>query len=533
MSQQPWLFQGRPFTAQELKFLPANFSEAFEQAILEYGARDFLKVYSADGSAIEKTFTEFADDVEKMRRDLLHRFSAADVIVTIDGNTYENLVAMTASLLAGFTLAPFNFNESVERVEQKIKQIGLPCAILKGRLFKHDLPRASELSIPASRPAEISSKQRPADRAFIFIFTSGSTGYSKIVEQTETGVLSNVDALIELHGLTDRKTIATPLPVFHVNALEFSFFCSLLSGQRLVVYEGFHFFQVIESLETDNVQILSAVPHILKSLSDLSKKVLEKNLSLEYCVTAASSLSPDLAKKLTEIFPFKIVQGYGLSEAVNFSLKTPPTLSAERIRHWLCDFQRPSIGVPLRGNDVFVLDADGNELGEKEEGEIAVRGFNVMRGYKDQKDGRVFEHGYLHTGDRGFFVRCEETGLPFFFISGRQKDVIKRFGMTVSLVEIDDALLKWTAPGVTAIAVSFENASAGEEIGVVVQGDADLKSLSEYLEKQIPAYMRPRVITTEQRNLRTDSGKPQRWSFAPLFEKFQKTSFTEKVLIDS
>lgn len=531
MSSELWTYQGRHFSPQSLKFLKPSFAEAYAEAMRKFGDRDFLKVYRTDEAPIEKSFLEFSRDVEQVRRYLLNAFPTAEVIVTIDGNTYENLVYMTATLLAGFVLAPFNYNDTAERSLEKIKQIGQSCGICLGRMTKFKLESACPMTIPQSL-ADIPSKQSSVPRPFIYIFTSGSTGYSKIVEQTETGILSNVDALIELHGLEKQKTIATPLPIFHVNALEFSFFCSLLSGQKLVLYEGFQFFQLLESLEKDQVQILSVVPHILKSLCDLAPKILEKKLSLDYCVSAASSLSPELAKKLSQTFPFKIIQGYGLSEAVNFSTKLLPSLSKERIDHWLCDFPRPSIGVPIRGNDVFVLDEKGSRLGENAEGEICVRGFNVMKSYKDQTDGRVFAQDYLHTGDRGFFRICEQTSLPFFFISGRQKDVIKRFGLTVSLVEIDDQLLKWSLPGVTAIAVSFENASAGEELAVVVQGSADLESLKTFLENSLPAFMRPRLIKSVERNLRTDSGKPQRWSFSSLFEKYQKTSFTEKVLID-
>ena len=531
MSSELWAYQGRQFSAQSLKFLKPNFAEAYAESIRKNTAESFLKVYRADGASTEKTFGEFSEDVEKVRRQILHRFSAAEVLVTVDGNTYENLVYMTAALLAGFTLAPFNFNDTVERSREKILQIGLECGICTGRLAKEGFEKTLTMEIPQALPPEIASRKRFSS-PFIYIFTSGSTGYSKIVEQTETGILSNVDALIELHGLLQKKTIATPLPIFHVNALEFSFFCSLLGGQKLIVYEGFHFFQMLESLEKDQVRILSVVPHILKSLCDLAPKILEKKLSLDYCVSAASSLSPELAKKLCQTFSFKIIQGYGLSEAVNFSTKIPPSLPKERVDHWLCDFARPSIGTPLRGNDVFVLDNTGAFAGENIEGEICVRGFNVMKSYKDQKDGSVFAYDYLHTGDRGFFRKCERTGLSFFFVSGRQKDVIKRFGQTVSLVEIDDQLLKWSPPGVTAIAISFENASAGEELAVAVQGPADLESLKEYLEKTLPPFMRPRIVKAVSKNLRTDSGKPQRWSFSDLFEKYKKTSFTERVLID-
>lgn len=516
-------YQGKAFSKESLKFLDENFAKSYDRSVKKNGPLPFLKVYRKSQILRDVTFSEFACDVEKIRRFLLHEHADKEVIVTVDGNSYEHLIYMTATMLAGFIISPMNPNEGPERLQAKIRQIKRAHAYF------------ATPSLDVKAYPDIASRPRRVEDTLVLIFTSGTTGYSKIVQQTEQGILSNVDALIECHDLRERKVIATPLPVFHVNSLEFAFCCSLLSGQRMILYEGFDFFSVLDSLEKDQVRIFSVVPHILKSLTDLANKVLEKNLVLDYCVTAASSLSPDLARKLVQTFPFKIIQGYGLSEAVNFSLTNPPTLAKEKIDFWLTSFQRPSVGTPLRGNEAVVLSEEGQSLGPSQEGEICLRGHNVMLGYKDQDNSEVFAGDYLHTGDLGFYQLCAETGLAFFFITGRKKDVMKRFGLTVSLVEVDDWLLQWCPPRVTAIAVPFENISAGEEIGVVVSGPlttAELESLREFMETKMPAPLRPRVLIKTERKLRTDSGKPQRWAQKDLFQKYQKTSFADKILVE-
>lgn len=517
------LFNNQPFSAESLLFLQPTFHASFAAAISKFADRDFLKVYGASGIT-QKTFAQFAGDVEKCRRLLLEKFPDKRVIATIDGNTYENLAFMTGAILGGFVLAPINPMEGEERIQKKLEQIAWPAGVLR-----------APLQIPTTAPRDARSKTREPVSPMILMFTSGSTGYSKIVQQPESAILSNIDALIELHSLDQIKIVGTPLPIFHVNALEFAFFGTLMSGSRLILYESFDFAKVVRSLEDDKVQIFSAVPGVLKSLNDFSGKIPLDKLKLEYCVTAATMLAPPLAKDLAQKFPFKIIQGYGLSEAVNFSCLIPPQLSKQETDHWLADFQRPSIGTPLRGNHVEVLSETGEPLAEKAEGEIAIRGHNVMIGYKDVDNNEMYRISYLKTGDIGHYIVDPKTQKRFFFITSRKKEIIKRHGITISLVEIDDEIQRVIPAHITAIAVPFDNVSSGEDVGVVVSHNASpehLKELKEHLQKSLPPHLWPRVILQSSEKLRTESGKPRRWALQSLFSRYQTTLFGKSILIE-
>jgi len=111
-----------------------------------------------------------------------------------------------------------------------------------------------------------------------------------------------------------------------------------------------------------------------------------------------------------------VIQGYGLSEAVNFSCLMPTNLNAEEYSHWMMDFPWPSIGTALRGNTVLVLNQSGEPTGEGEIGEIAIQGKTLMRGYRANHsnnempaDNDGFEQSFLgnllRTGDLGFFSK--------------------------------------------------------------------------------------------------------------------------------
>ena len=519
-----------------------SFCQKYFQAISEFADLSFLKVYSQSGSVIEKTFTQFGQDVEAVRRQLESEKESEkeSVLVTIDGNTYAHCVFLVAGLLSDYIICPLNPNESKNRITDKINQIEAPCKVYVGLSWSIRNPNSTWKSMELQEHISVGkhnlpNKKEDFERPFVYIFTSGTTGYSKIVQLPERAVLSNISSLIKSHELLTRKAVfATAMPIFHVNTLIFSFMCNLLSGQQLILFESYDIFNIIESLVEDRVQIFSANPSILQTFVDFADRIHRRKIYLEYCVSAASSLSPELATKFVTAFPFKLIQGYGLSEATNFSLLMPTALTKTRTDYWLTHFSRPSVGVELEGNSVVVLSEILTELNCDLEGEICIRGHNVMLGYKNTNNNAVFASGYLHTGDLGFYKICAETQRKFFFITGRSKDVIKRFGHTVSLVEIDDYLAKWLPRGVQAIAVPFLNSFSGEELGVIVSDsatDENLEGLKLFLVENIPAWMRPRVILQSLELLRTESGKPRRWALANLFKEYNSKSFSEIPLV--
>jgi long-chain acyl-CoA synthetase len=228
-------------------------------------------------------------------------------------------------------------------------------------------------------------------------------------------------------------------------------------------------------------------------------------------------LSPELAKKLCGESPVPVVQGWGLSEAVNFSCTTPVELTADERVHWLTGFERPSIGVPLDFNTVHVLADDGREITrEGEIGELAIRGWNVMTGYRGATGDDVFANDCLHTGDLGC-CRRDSRGRQFFFVTGRKKELVKRYGESVSLLEIEELLLTALGPNQVAIAAPFDNQHAGEEIAVLVQANdaspCDFAALISRLAGELAEKARPRLYVRTSTPVRTASGKARRWIF--------------------
>lgn len=494
--------------------LTSNFSESYRKSIEVHASRFFVDVYSKEDSVQRKTYSEFNQDVVNVRNYLLKTYSASEALATDCGNSYEHLVYIMAILTGGFTFCPLNPKDPENRKKEKLKLLGPATAHLSNLV----LHKTAEKDLPA--------RTRSPQQSFISVFTSGSTGYSKIVEQTEAGVLANIEAVIRHHEIGTNTVIGTPLPVFHVNALEFSFFGSFFAGAHLVLFEEFNLFQVFKALEEQKIQIFSAVPHILKTIADQGKKL--KRLSLphfKYFMTAAAPLGKGLTKTLTQDLGYKLIQGYGLSEAVNFSLTMPIHLNPDEYSRWYLHWERPSVGIPVFGNNVFILKEDLSICQEGEVGEVCIRGLNIMTGYREQDMSQVFRGDYLHTGDLGFFQVDPKSGKSFFFISGRIKDVCKRAAMTVSLVEVDDLIQRACPSGVDAVSFSFENSYVGEEIALATNTTDKniLDTIVSYCKSQISEEMRPRYIVSTAQALRTESGKPLRWKLKTLLTSESET----------
>jgi acyl-CoA synthetase (AMP-forming)/AMP-acid ligase II len=563
--------------------LEPSFRRTYAAAVAQHRDRPFITFVYTDGSERELTFAGFHSIVEAFVK--LVKSSASgkasntarddgkagtvaeladepQTIVTVAGNNVEQLALAVSALLTGSRFCPIGIDDSEVRIQQKIATLRKePQSKLKiwlsnaahekfpnleyDGLIETSLAEAGQTTQATDfdtvteqvflNTVSGAEKNRDLLAPFILIFTSGSTGHSKIVEQTELGILTNADALIHHYKLNPAQMIATALPVSHVNAFEFSFLCSLFSGAQLLLFEQFNLSVFAQTIAKRKPTIVSLVPGILKTLCDHQARLPQGWCdSVEYVMSAAAPLSLALAKESSEKFRFRLLQGYGLSEAINFSALMPTGLSTEEHAHWMAGFSRPSIGTAVRGSEIFILGPNGEHLGPGQIGAVAIRGPVVMRGYQGMANKDIFAGEYLNTGDLGSY-ELDEVGRAFYFIHGRVKEIIKRYGRTVSLIEIDELMAPCLSDEFSAIAVGFEHDSATEELGIVLRsnlkpGDFKLRlqKLISHLNAEVTDFMRPRVLVTTTDPIRTPSGKARRWEFAHLFAHANAAIFSSE-----
>lgn len=311
-------------------------------------------------------------------------------------------------------------------------------------VIDHSLAHAV-LDADGLRRLDQDAEPSPAEDRYI-VYTSGSTGFPKGVVLTRAAVESNARAVAALHGFTAGHAHATCLPLYHCNALMMSLLGSLLTGGTLVLGDAGDPAAYFAAIARHRAETASMVPALLHRLVEAAPPW---PAGLRYVITAAAPLSRDLASRFHALYGPRLRQGYGLSEAVNFSCVTPLLDDAAFRRQYL--EQWPPIGEPLPGTELRFVD-----------GEVQVRGPNLLREYWRNPEATLAalaEDGWLRTGDLGTW----RDG--FVVLSGRRKEVINRGGESHYPVAVEEAWTRAGLPGrFTAVAVADDRLA--DEIGL-------------------------------------------------------------------
>ncbi|MBI5106709.1 MAG: long-chain fatty acid--CoA ligase [Solirubrobacterales bacterium] len=318
----------------------------------------------------------------------------------------------------------------------------------------------------------------------VILYTSGTTGKPKGAQLTHDNLRSNVEAVMGLFTFSEEDVVLGALPLFH----SFGQTCSLNScvraGGLLSLLPRFEPGKALEILQRDAVTIFMGVPTMYGALlhdpgregADLSK--------LRLCVSGGASLPVELMRAFEDAFGCIILEGYGLSE-------TSPVAS---FNHPDRERKPGSIGTPIRGVEMKVVDDEEQDLPAGEVGEIVIRGHNVMKGYWQQPEATesCMKGGWFHTGD---MAKVDEDG--YFFIVDRKKDLIIRGGYNVYPREIEEVLYEHPAVREAAV-IGVPHEEWGEEVGAAValkEGEsADPEELKAFVKDQVAAYKYPRQV---------------------------------------
>ncbi|KJE26939.1 AMP-binding enzyme family protein [Geobacillus kaustophilus] len=335
---------------------------------------------------------------------------------------------------------------------------------------------------PTSMPQVAISEHDPA----ALLYTSGTTGQPKGVVLTHRNLYTNAEAAAEMAKRLpteyDRVGLGV-LPISH--AFGFTMMnVALLLGDRVVLLPYFEPKKVLETIERYRVTHTAMVPAMFHALCHYPDADRYDTSSLAACVSGSASLPPSLASQFQRKFGCLILEGYGLSEAAPIVTATDPTKP----------IKPGSVGLPLPGVKVAVVDENGNRLPPNEVGELIVSGPNVFQGYygKEEETRQALRGGWLYTGDMALI---DEDG--YVFIVDRKKDVIIRGGFNIYPRDIEELLM--SHPDVLeAGVVGVPSPKMGEEVAayVVVRRGAQVneEELIEFCQKRVAKYKSPRFL---------------------------------------
>ncbi len=355
------------------------------------------------------------------------------------------------------------------------KEAGAECVLVAPGEFEGLLGKAE----PVSEVAD-----RADDDEAVIIYTSGTTGSPKGATLTHSNLSRGAEVGLELVDADpDSVTLAT-LPLFHVFGMNSIMNVTVQGRGLLTLVPRFEPGKVLEVIERDGVTTFGGVPTMYTALLHHPERESHDVSSLDLCVSGGSALPVEVLRGFDEAFGAKVLEGYGLSETTGMASFNVP----DRER------KPGSIGVPVGGTEMKVVDDDDNEVAQGEPGEIVMRGPFVMKGYWDREEAteEVMRGGWFHTGD---VATIDEDG--YFFIVDRKKDLIIRGGYNVYPREIEEAL--YEHPAVREVAViGVPHESLGEEVGAAValmEGEqATPEELRDYMKGRVAAYKYPRVV---------------------------------------
>lgn len=342
----------------------------------------------------------------------------------------------------------------------------------------------------------------------LLMYTSGTTGRPKGVVHSHESLLAGGWTTMIAHDLTCDDRGVCVLPVYHINGLCVSMMGALVSGGSIAMAPRFSASQFWRQVDESRATWFSVVPTIISHLlhSDLNPSSATQ-ARVRFGRSASSALSIDVHTAFEKRFGVPLIETMGLTETAAQILSNPQPPKQRKIG---------SPGVAC-GNEVCILGPDLQPLSPLVQGEIAVRGPNVMRGYlknSEATSASFTEDGWLRTGDLG---HVDDDG--YFFVTGRLKELIIKGGENIAPREIDEAL--YSHPDVIeAAAFARPCDSYGErvEAAVVIRAGSALNAdaLIEICRGKLGAFKCPDTIFVLDDLPKGPSGKIQRLKIAEI-----------------
>ena len=319
----------------------------------------------------------------------------------------------------------------------------------------------------------------------VILYTSGTTGKPKGAALSHLNLARNADVSARTNTTVGPGDIVLgALPLFHTFGQTVSMNASMLVGATLTLVPKFDPGEVLETMARDGVTHFYGVPTMYGALLHHPDRADYDLSSLRVCMTGGSSMPVEVLRDFEDAFGAIVLEGYGLSE-------TSPVASCN---HPNMERKAGSIGTPIEGVEMRIVDENDAEVTRGEVGEIVIRGHNIMKGYwgRPEATAEAIRDGWFHSGDLG---REDEDG--YFYVVDRKKDMIIRGGYNVYPREVEELLYEHPAIREAAV-LGVPHDQWGEEIGaaVVLEPGAEVapEEISAWVRERIAAYKYPRVV---------------------------------------
>jgi long-chain acyl-CoA synthetase len=402
---------------------------------------------------------------------------------------------------------------------------------LIGKVPSHKIPQEARVHnfrqlLEATLPDPPDVKIDPEEDLVALQYTGGTTGTPKGAMLTHRNLVSNAVACAYwLHGeevpnQEAKDVFLTAMPLFHIYGMTTAMNAPIYLAGTMVLLPRPDALDILKAIQNQCVTVYCGVPTLYIMLID-HPDITKYNLkTVKFCISGSAALPPEVQKKFMELTGGVLVEGYGLTES-------SPVTHCNPLDRTLKTVKIGSIGIPWPDTDAKIVDMQTGEkdLPQGEEGELAVKGPQIMQGYwnvpKETKE--VLRDGWLYTGDVG---KMDEDG--YFFITERKKDLIKYKGHSVYPRELEDVLYEHPAVKLCAV-VGKPDRTAGEipkAYIILKEGTtATAEDIKKYVKSRVAVYKTIREVEFRTKLPMTPVGKVLRRTLRE--EEIRKTGNKE------
>lgn len=346
---------------------------------------------------------------------------------------------------------------------------------------------------------EFATVQTSADDTAVILYTSGTTGQPKGAELSHQNMLMNVMVNDKMFPRSENgDTYMGVLPLFHSFGQTVVMNTGFMRGAKLVLMPRFEPGEALELMRREEATFFAGVPTMYWAmLTKIHAEGAEPPATLQVAVAGGSASPVEVLKDFEQTFGIGILEGYGLSETAPVASFNQPGRPAKP----------GTIGTPIWGVEMKLIDNDWKTVEGEGPGEIAIRGHNIMKGYygRPEASAEVMRDGWFRTGD---IATRDADG--YYSIIDRAKDMIIRGGFNVYPREVEEILMTHEAVSLAAV-VGVPHDSHGEEVKayVILNAGASLTEdeLVAWARDNMAAYKYPRVVEFRDALPMTATGK--------------------------
>lgn len=463
------------------------------------------------------TYSQLADSISRVAASLAHRgFKKGDVVGIFSPNVPEYAMMFHGVASLGGINTTLNPLYTEHEVAQQLRDSGARFLVTSPEFVEKAHKAAEAANVEelfvfgeAGGATPFSSLLKwdgpaptieinPREDLVALPYSSGTTGFPKGVMLTHYNLVANIRQMEGLCYFTENDTLICVLPLFHIYGLVVILNMGLYAGATIVTMPRFDLEQFLKTISDYRVTLAHLVPPIVLALSK-HPKVDEYDLStLKTLFSGAAPLDASLTRACMERLSCDLRQGYGMTETSPVTHSSPPDRAQVKFG---------SVGVCAPNTECKIIDLEtGAELGPDQEGEICVRGPQVMKGYLNQPEATaqtIDPAGWLHTGDIGY---ADPDG--HFYVIDRAKELIKYKGLQVAPAEIEAILLTHPAIADTAV-IPCPDDEAGEvpKAYVVLRGDAKAEEIIDYVGARVAPHKKIRSVEFIDKIPKSASGK--------------------------